>query len=450
MNPINKLFPVALPAFLAVSPLVLAPLSAAQAQSRPLQPARVSSLNQTFSSGAPVFQAAFLVDQALRIAATTPGARATTIRGAAALLPRLSPDSFNTTPGRDALTMRWLGLAMGPSVARSTRLDSLSALFDVAAKTDLPWARKWAPRVPDAAARTGAYLDISRALEAKITPQSWQSADAYAALAQSAARQEQNRVPRARALTFVAYRMTELSPARTQEALHEASRAVHAVPASMTRDSLLAELAGAAGRYDLSYGRRLASEISNEGLKNLAGARVNLTEVSQTTLTTRSKERITALAAAAAPFDSRALPVLLTLPAQPEVLKAIGDTLPRITPSARPAIEVSQLEKLWNYSKTAPAGAYRDQLQSRVARLMVLKDLWRGRSWGRELGWQGGRIQVGAFLNQVLLARRFDIGVGSLQDTAKVDVASAYDQALALPKPARAEALLLLAGQILG
>jgi hypothetical protein len=43
----------------------------------------------------------------------------------------------------------------------------MSALFDVAAKTDLPWAQKWAARVPDAAARAGAYLDISRAYEAK-------------------------------------------------------------------------------------------------------------------------------------------------------------------------------------------------------------------------------------------------------------------------------------------
>ncbi len=448
MNLVFKPFPLAFTAWCAVSPFVASP---ARAQERtPLPPARVSNLADTLSTGAPIFQAAFLTDQAFQIAAASPNARAVAVRGAAALLPRLSPDSFNATPGRDALTERWLRLSMSPSVPRATRLDALSALFDVAAKIDLPWARKWAPRVPDAAARAGAYLDISRAYEAKITPTSWNSADYYAALAQRAARKEKNQVPRARALTFVAYRMTELSPARQELALREASLAVHAVKTTRLRDNLLTELAGAAGRYDLAFGRRIASEISDEGLKNLAGARVNLTEVSQTTLTTRSKERITALAAAAAPFDARALPVLLQLPTQPEVLKAISETLPQIAPNRRPAIEVSQLETLWNYSKTAPQGAYRDQLQSRVARLMVLKDLWRGRSWGKELGWQGGRIQVGAFLNQVLLARRSNLGAGELQDAAKTDASSAYEQALALPTNARVEALLLLAGQVLG
>lgn len=438
-------------AFLAALPVALVCVADSQAQPRSaLPPARVSALDATLSTGAPNFQAAFLVDQALQIAATTPGTRAIAVRGAAALLPRLSPDSFNATPGRDTLTERWLKLAMSPSVPRRARLDAISALFDVASKSDLTWAQKWAARIPDPAARAGAYLDISRGIESKITPDSWKQADNYAALAQRAARKEPNLVPRARALTFVAYRMIDLSPARQELALQEASLAVHGVKPSRERDNLLAELAGAAGRYDLAYGRRLASEISDEGLKNLAGARVNLTEVSQTTLTTRSKERITALAAAAAPYDSRALPVLLGLPGQPDVLKAISQTLPLIAPGVRPAIEVSQLETIWNYSKSAPAGAYRDQLQSRLARLMVLKDLWRGRSWGKELAWQGGRIQVGAFLNQVLVARRSDIGAGDLQDTAKTDASSAYEQIVALPKAARVEALLLLAGQILG
>lgn len=451
MNFATKSFPFALTAFCAVFPVVaLAIASPSQAQERvPLPPARLPTLDATLSTGAPVFQAAFLTDQAMRIAAKIPGTRPVAVRGAAALLPRFSPDSFNATPGRDALMERWLGLAMSPSVPRATRLDALSALFDVASKSDLPWAQKWAARVPDAAARAGAYLDISRALEAKTTPDSWTNADHYAALAQRAARKEKSLVPRARALTFVAYRMTELSPARQELALREASSAVHLVQTPRLRDNLLAELAGATGRYDLAFGRRIASEISDEGLKNLAGARVNLTEVSQTTLTTRSKERITALAAAAAPYDSRALPILLNLPAQPEVLKAISETLPRAAPNIRPAIEISQLETIWAYSKAAPQSVYRDQLQSRVARLMVLQDLWRGRSWGKELSWQGGRIQVGAFLNQVLLARRSNIGAGDLQDTAQGDASSAYEQILALPQPARVEALLLLAGQVL-
>ncbi|WP_106381368.1 hypothetical protein [Abditibacterium utsteinense] len=444
MNPIR-------PALLTFLPVVAASVFAFPASAQTaLPPARVSSLPATLLEGAPVSQAAFLVDGALKIAASNSGARSGAVRGAAALLPRLSPDSFNETPGRDALTARWLRLAMSASVPRASRLDALDAFSDVAAKTDVSYAEKWAPRIPDPAARAGAYLDISRAAEAVRGAGSWNRADEYAALAQRAARAEKNLVPRARALTFVAYRMTELSPARQEVALREASSSVHLIKTPGVRDNLLAELTGAAARYDLAYGRRLASEISDEGLKNLAGARVNLAEVSQTTLTTRSKERITALAAAAAPYDSRALPVLLQLPGQPEVLKAIGDTLPRIYPSARPTIEVSQLETIWNYSKTAPEGAYRDQLQSRVARLMVLKDLWRGRSWGKELGWQGGRIQVGAFLNQVLAARRSNLGAGRLQDAAQTDTNSAYEQALRLPAASRAEALLLLAGQILG
>ena len=437
---LSTLLPV-LSASLLVSPAV--------AQTA-VPPARISALPASLMDGAPVYQAAFLVDGALRIAASNPGARVAAVRGAAALLPRLSLDSFNDTPGRDGLTARWLRLAMAPGVPRAARLDAFDAFSDVAARSDLSWAQKWAPRLPDAAARAGAYLDISRATEAKITPDSWQNADHYAALAQQAARSETSLVPRARALTFVAYRMTELSPARQETALREASSAVHQIQTPGVRDNLLAELTGAAARYDLAYGRRLASEISDGGLKNLAGARVNMAEVSQTTLTTRSKERITALTAAAAPYDARALPVLLQLPPQAEVLKAIGDTLPRIYPSARPTIEVSGLETIWNYSKTAPESAYRDQLQSRVARLMVLKDLWRGRSWGKELGWQGGRIQVGAFLNQVLASRRSDLGAATLQDTAKTNANAAYEQALTLPAASRAEALLLLAGQILG
>ncbi len=314
----------------------------------------------------------------------------------------------------------------------------------------MPWASAWANKIPDAAARAGALLAVSRAHERARTPNSWDRADRYAVLAQRAARRETDPTQRARALTYVAYRMTELSPARQAQALREASSQVRLVRSPNVRDNLLADLTGAVARYDLAMGRRMAGEISSEGLKNLASARVNLTEVSQTTLTSRSKERITALAAAAAPYDARALPVLLQLPGQPEVLKAVGDTLPRIYPSARPAIETSQLERMWTFAQAAPAGPYRDQLQSRLARLMVLKDLWRGRDWGKQLSWQGGRIQVGAFLNDVLQSRRSNLGIGALQDTARSDVGTAYAQALTLPPAARAEALLLLAGQILG
>jgi hypothetical protein len=411
-----------------------------------------SSLPAQLPEGAPAQQAAFLVDGALDIANSTPAARVNAVRGAAALLPRLLPapaaGAETGTFNRDQLTTRWLKLAM--MVPRNSRMDALDAFFDVATKTDLPWASQWADKITDNAGRAGALLAVSRGYEALRTPTSWTSADIYAAKAQTAARAEKDLTARARALTFVAYRMTELSPARQEVALREASIEVHRIQTPRVRDNLLLELTGAAARYDLNMGRRMAGDISNEGLKNLASARVNLTEVSQTTLTTRSKERVTALAAAAAPYDSRALPILLQLNGQPEVLKAISDSLPRIYPTARPAIEVSQLEKIWTYTQTAPASAYRDQLQSRVARLMVLKDLWRGRAWGKQLTWQGGRIQVGAFLNQVLKARRSSMGAGNLQDIAAANLGSAYSQSLGLAPVPRVEALLLLAGQILG
>lgn len=436
-----------LPTFLVVvapaTALFVAPLAA---QNRALPPARASVLPSSLPIGTSDVQAAFLVDGALTLAQQTPAARANVVRGAAALLPRLTATAG--ARGRDALTARWMSLAMG--VPRSVRSDSLSSLFDVASKVDLPWAARWAPQIPDDAARSGALLDVSRGYEALHAPKSWNRADYYAASAQNAAREEANPLARARALVFVAYRMTELSPARQEEALREARAQVRRISNPAQRDNLLAELTGAAARFDLNGGRRLAAEISDPGLKNLAAARVDLIEVSQTTLTTRSRERVTALTTAAAPYDSRALPVLLQLPAQPEVLKAIGDTLPRIYPTAHPAIETTQLERIWNYTQTAPAGAYRDQLQSRLARLMVTQDLWRGRAWGKQLGWRGGRVQVGAFLNQVLRARRFDLGAARLQDTARTDPNAAYEAALALPPAARAQALLLLAGQLLG
>ncbi|RYG67792.1 hypothetical protein EON80_12895 [bacterium] len=438
INRLTSVLPAALIAVVPAQTVLVAP-AVAQTTSLPAQ----------LPEGAPAQQAAFLVDGAFKIANSAAPARVASVRGAAALLPRLLPAAPGSTAlNRDGLTARWLKLAQ--TVPRGNRLDALDAFFDVATKTDLPWAAQWAGKIPDNAGRAGAYLAVSRGFEATRTPQSWAQADTYAAKAQSAARAETDLTARARALTFVAYRMTELSPARQEEALREASSQVRLIQTPKVRDNLLLELTGAAARYDLSLGRRMAADISDEGLKNLASARVNLAEVSQTTLTTRSKERVTALAAAAAPYDSRALPVLLQLTPQPEVLKAIGDTLPRIYPTARPAIEVSQLERIWNYTQTAPAGAYRDQLQSRLARIMVLKDLWRGRSWGKQLTWQGGRIQVGAFLNDVLKARRSNLGAGRLQDTAQGDVAIAYAQSVGLPAAARAEALLLLAGQILG
>jgi hypothetical protein len=48
------------------------------------------------------------------------------------------------------------------------------------------------------------------------------------------------------------------------------------------------------------------------------------------------------------------------------------------------------------------------------------------------------------------VARRSNIGAGNMQDIARADAGSAYEQALALPANARVEAFLLLAGQVCG
>ena len=81
---------------------------------------------------------------------------------------------------------------------------------------------------------------------------------------------------------------------------------------------------------------------------------------------------------------------------------------------------------------------------------MVLHDLWRGRDWGKSLAWKGGRIQVGAFLAEVQRVRQSHFKAGAMQDVAKRNVARAYAEANDLPPAEHAEALLLIAGQILG
>lgn len=381
-----------------------------------------------------------LVGEALGIARAHPEARVVAVRTAAALLPRLPAAQ------RDALSNQWLQLAMSSDVPRSVRSDALGAFFDVAAKSDAAFAGRFAYQTPDAAARAGGLIRASRAIEAT----NWRGADALLGEAIRAARQESEPLPRARALVFAAYRASELNPARQSDAVREASSQVNALPDAHERDALLAELSGATARFDLGLARTIASRIGDANLKNLAGARIGLTEISQTTLLKSNTERVQALATAAAPYDTRALPVLLQLPAQPDVLKAISQTLPPIYPGARPAIETSQLESLWTYAGKAPEGLYRDQLQSRLARLMVTKDLWRGRDWGKQLSWKGGRVQVGAFLKSVLQARQSQLGAAQLQDTAQKDVQVAYNQTRTLAPAARAEALLLLAGQVLG
>lgn len=392
--------------------------------------------------GPPATQAAFLVNEAFSVAASNPSARPVAVRTAAALLPRVA--------NRDALTGRWMKLLMSGSLTTPQQLSALDSFFDVAARIDPDYARAWAVKTASPSARSGAFLRLSRAVE----PKGWGQADDLLGLAQAAARKETNALRRARALVFVAYRATELSPARAEGSIREASSNIALLTSTEARDNLYTELAGATARFDLALAREMANRVTNEKLKNLALARVNIVEVSQSTITTRSKERVQALATAAAPYDSRALPFLLQLPPTVEVLKAISQTLPAIYPSAQPAIEVEMLERIWDYTQKAPAegeaALYRDQLQSRVARLMVLKDLWRGRDWGKQLSWKGGRIQVGAFLKDVLASRSSQLKAGALQDVAKRNVQAALTQARNLEPAARSEALLLLAGQLLG
>ena len=421
--------------------LAFAPaLKVAHAQLPPLPPAPV---NQPLPEGPNANQAAFLINEAFNVAGSNAAARPVAVKTAASLLARLPESDGNA--GREQLTQRWFGFAQSSDVSQSQRTDALASFFDAASRADADYALRWAMATRDAAARAGALLNVSRALP----DAQWSRADGLAVDAARAARQEPDALRRARALVYVADRMTEFSPARAQDSIGEARREIAGLTGA-DRDNLTAELIPAVARYDVNMARTMVDTIGNADLKNLAGARVNLAEASLSTVTTRTKDRVQLLATAAAPYDNRALPFLVKLPADPSVLKAISETLPPVYASARPAIDVARLESLWEYSQKAPEGVYRDQLQSRLARLMVTQDLWRGRDWGKQLTWKGGRVQVGAFLKDVLAYRSSQLNVGPLQDVAKGDVATALAQARKLNPVARTEALLLLAGQILG
>lgn len=391
--------------------------------------------------------AASLVSEALAIAGRTNAntdegrrARSVAVRGSAALLPRLSPAA------REVLTQRWINLSQSAAVPRAQRLGAYSAFFESAARSDETFARTTALALPDAAGRAGAFIDLSEATEKT----DWTQSRAYATLAQQAARSETDLTTRARALTFVAYRLAILDPAARENAVREASSQVRLISTPRVRDYLLTEVVGAASRFDLILARKIAADITDEGLRNLALARTNISEISQTTLTSSTQDRIAALATAAARYDVRAIPILVQLPAQPEVLKALSDALPAIYPSARPAIDIALLERIWAYTQTTDASVQRDELQSRLARLMVLNDLWRGRDWGKQLSWRGGRVQVGAFLKEVLMARRSRVKADTLQDVSTNNINRAIAQARTLAPAARVESLLLIAGQILG
>ena len=418
-----------------------AAFSVAHAQLPPLPPA---PLNQPLPDGPNVDQAAFLINEAFNIAGTNGAARAIAVKTAASLLPRLPESARNL--GRDQQTARWFGFAQSNDVSSEERTDSLASFFDAASKADADYALRWALATKDNAARAGALIQVSRALP----DAQWSRADGLVADAARAARQENDPLRRARALVYVADRTTEFSPARALDSIMEARREVAALNNASDMDNLTAELIPAVTRYDINMARKMVDGIGNSDLKNLAGARVNIAEASLSTVTTRTKDRVQLLATAAAPYDNRALPFLVKLPAEPSVLKAISETLPPIYASARPAIDVARLESLWEYSQKAPEGVYRDQLQSRLARLMVTQDLWRGRDWGKQLSWKGGRVQVGAFLKDVLAYRSSQLNAGPLQDVAQGDVAAGLAQARRLGPVARTEALLLLAGQVLG
>jgi hypothetical protein len=385
-------------------------------------------------------QAAGLITEAIILAERDMEARPVVVRNSAALLPRLS------STARDVLTERWMRLVMSASTPRNARLSALASFFDVAAHEDVEFTRSLALTVPDAAARAGAFIDLSEVVEKG----NWTRADEFAMLAQRAARQETDLLHRARALTFVSHRLATLNPETREAAVVEASSQVRLITTPAVRDYLMAEVVGAAAKFDLQLARRIANDIQDTDLKNLATARINISEVSQTTLTASSSDRVAALAKAAAPYDVRAIPVLIQLPPQADVLRALSEALPRIYPSAQPAIEASLLERMWDYAATAEPSVYRDQLQSRLARLMVLEDLWRGRAWGKQLAWKGGRIQVGAFLKQVMESRRSALRAAPLQDLALRNVNRAILEARQMAPASQAEALLLIAGQILG
>lgn len=381
-----------------------------------------------------------LISESLRVANDNPQARITALRGAAALIPRLA------SPARDTLTDRWLSLALAPDIQRTVRGQALSSFFDVAAHQDPEYAAGIAGRLPDAAGRAAGFLSLSEA----YLHRNWDRSNEYLVRAQQAARQEDDPSLRARSLTFVAQQVAIVNPDLRADAVREASTAVRRTFDGYERDYLLSEVVTAAAKFDLPIARRIAGDIQDQRLQGLAQARANLSEISQTTLSNETSERVAKLAQAAVRYDQRALPILLQLPATPESFKAISDALPGISPTAAPSMNPMLLERIWKIAESAQPSVYRDQLQSRLARLMVLQDLWRGRAWGKSLSWQGGRVQVGAFLKQVIEYRQSALKIEPLQDVAQNNVQRAVREARALPPIGRVEALLLIAGQVLG
>jgi hypothetical protein len=385
-------------------------------------------------------RAANLIDEAIAVAYRNPEARPALARGGA-LLPRLQGRT------RAGLTNRWVELVSTSAVPRDIQLSAFGAFFDAASKTDIEYGRGVALGLPDAAARAGAFVRLSEGAEDK----DWGKAADLAALAQRAARQEPDLVLRARALAYVANRLASLNPETREAAVVEASSAARLITANpRLRDSLLAGIVGSAAKFDLPLAQRIASSIETEDLKNVANARIALAQATATMAVKKEDpERVATIVKNVTRYDTSFIPVLLQLPATPEVFQALGDALPPIYPGATPAVDASTLERIWAYSEKAEPSVYRDQLQSRVARLMVLHDLWRGREWGQKLAWEGGRNQIAEFVEATIRARESELNAEPLRTLAVTDTNRAVLQARTLAPTEHVEALLLIAGQLL-
>lgn len=386
-----------------------------------------------------VKSAANLIGQAFNLSGSSAAARINAARGAAALLPLLSGNE------RDTLTRRWITINQAREVPRSLRAEAYAAFFDVAARRDANWARQIAWYLPDAAARAGAFSRLSTVVESS----DYLQAAEYGEWARRAARSEKDLTYRARALTYVADRIATLNPDTREAAVIEASSAVQYLNNVPTRDALWVDVAGAASHFNLPLARTIAGHISDARLKEMANARINLAEISQTTLMQSNSDRIASLAKAAARYEVAAIPILLQLPPTTDVLQTLSNALPPIYPTAHPNIDASLLERMWNYAQVPEPSVQRDELQSRLARLMMLHDLWRGRAWSLRLSWKGGRILAGAFLEQVLHARQSALKAEPLRQQTETNINRAIATANKLPPAARVEALLLIAGQIL-
>lgn len=396
------------------------------------------------ASDAQKVRAAALIDEAITVAGRNPEARTALARGAAALLPRLEGRS------RQGAVNRWLPLVNSSAVPREVRLSAYSAFFDIATRSnapdDLGFARDVALMVPDAAARAGAFVRLSEAAEKT----NWDQAAEYGALAQRAARQEPDLTLRARALAYIATRLASLNPGTREAAVVEASSQARQIQSAPLRDALLAEIVGAASKFDIGLAQRIATGIENDNYKNLATARIAVAQTQATFAVKKpDADRIATIVNGVPRYDSSFIPVLLQLPPSPEVFQALGNALPAIYPGAPRSIDASTLERVWDFTKDAEPSVYRDQLQSRVARLMVLHDLWRGREWGQQLAWEGGRNQIAEFVNATIRSRESQLQSERLRSRTVANLNSAILSTRGLPATERVEGLLLIAGQVL-